>query len=174
MNACTTTNVVQGCFNGTPVLIHVTDDGLGKSATRIIDLNGDIVVGANAGNTFPGECVIPQATEVLRTEGQNIASGTFTTTFFPTGGPVATWSHSAGNGDLQSVTVTAQRAGLPSSGNTVRITFPSGRVLYLLQGETKTWSVAQDFATMSESLEASMVIETLGNAAAAIAWTVQV
>jgi hypothetical protein len=66
MGSCTTTNVVTGCFNGTPVLIHVTDDGLGAPATRIIDVAGNIVAGADATNTTPGVCpAVPVLREVL-------------------------------------------------------------------------------------------------------------
>lgn len=171
MSGCTTTNVVPGCFDGTPVMIHVTDDGLGKSATRIIDISGDIVVGADATNTEPGACR-PLTFPALRTDGQNISSGTFDPVFFPSGGATNTWSHSPGGGRLQSVTVTAQRAGLPNSGNTIKITLASGRELFILQGQSHTWSVGQDNADTSESID-GVIVTAAGNAAASIVWTEQ-
>lgn len=56
MTTCLDHNIITGCYSGTPVLIHVRDDGAGKPALRIVDLNGDIVAGADGTNTVPGPC----------------------------------------------------------------------------------------------------------------------
>lgn len=170
MAGCNTTNVVQGCFNGTPVLIHVTDDGLGAPATRIMDVTGAIVPGANATNTTPGVCAVTPIERQVVAGGTNIAAGTQAPIFTPSSA-VASWSHTSG-GALQSVTVTAQRAGTPASGNTVRVRFSAtGTEIFLVQGQSQTWSVAQDDGSTSEVLRSDIDVECFGNSAATVAWT---
>lgn len=59
---CRNSNLQVGCYTDpvtqikTPVLIHSVDDFAGKPQLHIIDVAGDIVVGANETNTVAGEC----------------------------------------------------------------------------------------------------------------------
>lgn len=171
---CTNTNVALACFNGTTVLVHVIDDGNGKPQTRFINANGDIVVGATLANTTLGACVIPANEAKLFPGGTNIAAGSFAATHDPLGNGAA-WTPVLSVGmALQSFTVTAVRAGLPLGTNGVRIRFAqTGSEVYLAQGQSFTWSVAQDNGNISEIMDPEVSVECFGNSAAAIAWTEQ-
>lgn len=171
MAACYTTNVLPGCFNGTPVIIHVTEDSLGAPATRIIDVSGNIVVGATDANTTPGPCTAVTGTAAIQANGLNIASGSFVPLYDPHGfGTV--WNYT-GTRQLQSVTVSATQAGAPGSGNYVKLVFASGSELYLIKGQTMTWSVAQDTGMVGEFLDPNTGVECAGNSACSILWTEQ-
>lgn len=59
---CRDSNIQVGCYTDpvtkikVPVLIHSIDDFSGKPQLRIINVEGDIVAGANTTNTVAGEC----------------------------------------------------------------------------------------------------------------------
>lgn len=168
MAGCYNTTAVPGCFNGTPVIIHVVDDGLGKPATRILDVNGDIVAGATAANTVPGACPLPAvADKVVNHFAANIADGAFAGLYDPLGNG-ASWTYS-GTNKLQSITVTALEAADMST-NYVELVHSGVTKSYLLKGQSITFSVAQH-ADGNEFLRPDMVVNCGGNAAAYIAWT---
>lgn len=105
--------------------------------------------------------------------GKNYANGTFTPDYDPNGYGTS-WLPPAIFGDLQSFTVTALKAGTPGSGNTVRVTAVGASLeLFLVEGQTFTWSVAQDAYNRVEVLENGILVEALGNSAFNIAWTEQ-
>lgn len=59
---CRDSNIQVGCYTDpvtqikTPVLLHSIDDFAGKPQLRVIDINGEIITGADATNTVAGEC----------------------------------------------------------------------------------------------------------------------
>ena len=118
----------------------------------------------------PGACVAPAANKKLQSFGLNIASGTLAAAYDPDGNGTS-WSW-AGPERLQSYTVTALRAGAPNSGNTVEVKFSVGRIL-LAQGQTFTWSVAQD-PDRREEIVPDFAVVCSGNAAANIGWTEEI
>jgi hypothetical protein len=179
MSVCYDNTAFAGCHtdaggNRVPVVIHYRYDTNGAPAVRITDLAGAVVPAATLLNTTPGAC--PAAVEQRRVYGGgiNIASGTFAASFDPNGnGTSWGWAPTAGL-MLQSFTVTALRAGAPGSANSVRVRFgATGSEVFLTQGQTYTWSVAQDAGAFSEAIDTDFRVDVLGNAAASIAWTEQ-
>jgi len=61
-NECYDYSAIPGCYNDgtirTSVVIHYYTDFNGQPASRITDIAGAIVVGADASNTSPGACLI--------------------------------------------------------------------------------------------------------------------
>jgi hypothetical protein len=100
--------------------------------------------------------------------GLNFASGALTTDYDPTGnGPI--WTAPS---RLQSFTVIVRKAGnTPGSANVVLVGLPSGKY-FLTQGNTRTWSVAQE-ASGNEFLTEGHTVEAVGDAAFDVIWTVQ-
>jgi len=100
--------------------------------------------------------------------GLNFASGSLTADYDPTGnGPI--WTAPP---RLQSFTVIVRKAGnTPGGANVVLVGLPSGKY-YLTQGNTRTWSVAQD-ASGNEFLTEGHTVEAIGDAAFDVIWTVQ-
>lgn len=169
---------VIGCHNGAiPAVLHYVHATPGSPPVVIItSASGALIPGATGANTVPGACVIPDVPVQARILGGgiNIASGTQTAAYDPDGnGASWSWNPSAGP-ILQSFTVTALRAGTPASGNTVIVRFgPTGSRVYLAQGQTFTWSVAQDDGNTAEIFDQEFRVDTVGNAAANIIWTEQ-
>lgn len=180
---CNQISAVLGCRLDTagnplgPVLIHTEyrTNASGQAyvyATRYTDAaNIPITLGAGE-SVKPGLCTPTVGT--VWPLGANYASGTLTAAYDPdSNGP--TW---VGNtfGYVQSVTVTVLKAdSTPSGANRVRVNFPgagAAQRLFLTQGETKTWSVAQDSSNIAEALSA-MSIEAEGNSAFNVVWTQQ-
>lgn len=62
MAECRDANLQVGCYTDPvtkikkPVLIHSVDDFAGKPQLRIVNVDGDIVAGADSTNTVVGEC----------------------------------------------------------------------------------------------------------------------
>lgn len=169
--ACLNNAAVLGCYNGTPVVLHYTYDNSGQPQVRITNLAGTVIAGATVANTVVGECV-PVHT-MLDSSGLNIASGTFSPSFDPDNNG-ATWTPPVGF-RLQSFTVTALRGtGVPNATNFVRVTFGlTGQRRFLLQGETVSWSVAQQVES-NEYITSSITVACIGNAAAGIHWVGQI
>lgn len=141
------------------------------AAVRYTDVAG-VPITLGAGQVVvAGECSPRSA--ALWPLGANYASGSFAASHDPDSNGAA-WS-GVTFGYLQSLTVTVLRAGTtPASPNRVEVTFPTPGAprLYLTQGETKTWSVAQDGENIAEAL-VGMDIVAVGNAAFNIVWVQQ-
>jgi len=174
MSSCLTTSAVVGCFSGQPVVIHYTYDNQGTPVVRITNLVGTVVPGANLINTTPGPCTPVPATSVreLRHRGVNIASGTASPGYAPTGAG-STWTYVpfVSGARLQSVTVTALVGGLPSTTNRISVVSATAPALFLAPNQTTTWSVAQDLGTVAEALHPTIQVVCIGNSAATVHWT---
>lgn len=182
---CRDLETVLGCRRdaaGVPigtVVVHYEyrRNALGNTvvhAVRYAQSDGTTITLGVGETVTPGACPVADVERRLLQYGQNIASGTFTPTFDPAGNG-AVWSTFGINGPLQSVTVTALRAGTPGSGNTVVVTFgATGTKMWLVQGQSFTWSVAQDAASWYETLDRDISVDCQGNAAANLVWTEQV
>lgn len=140
-------------------------------ATRYTD-SANVPITLGVGEVVvAGEC--KPASAALWPLGANYASGTFAASHDPDANG-AVWS-GVTFGYLQSVTITVLRAGAtPASPNRVEVTFPTpgAAKLYLTQGETKTWSVAQDGENIAEAL-VGIDIEAVGNTAFNVVWIQQ-
>lgn len=172
---------VAGCFNGSQsVVLHYVHPSPGAAPSVLVTNGfGAIVPGANAGNTNVGVCVVPDPVptpvqEKIFAGGVNIASGTASATHDPDGnGPSWSWGASAG-ANLQSLTVTALISGTPASANPVLVRFgATGRRVFIAQGQTISFSVAQDHSLVSEVLESDIRVDCNGNSAATVIWTEQ-
>lgn len=172
-----TQTVEPGCSGGNPIsrVISTLWDGetgvsLGSS-TSFIDSSGLVSTVPPPGWTL-GDCP-PAAVGSIKVEmdGTNLASGLYAATHDPDAFGSA-WSASAvGALDrLQSITVTATKAGTPGSGNTVSVKAPgSGRTVYLVEGQTMSWSVVKFPA--HEFIPGDVTVTAVGDAAATVHWT---
>jgi hypothetical protein len=116
----------------------------------------------------PGACPVVPAGVKVETYGFNYASPALAADYDPNGnGPI--WTPPGV--DLQSVTVVVRKAGTkPGGPDRVRVDTPLGKY-FLVQGDTRTWSVAQH-ADMNEVLLGISTIEAEGNSAFDVLWTV--
>lgn len=138
-------------------------------STRYTQVDGTPVNTA-AGTVTAGACPVLPVDRPVDHAALNLAGGTFVTSHDPLVNGAA-WAY-AGAGRLQSVTVTVTEAGTPGSGNTVRITQgASGAIVFLVKGQSMTFSVAQDNGSTDELLNAVFAVDVLGNAACTVAWT---
>jgi len=112
--------------------------------------------------------VEPVVSASITTFGANYASPTLAADYDPNGnGP--TWTAPAG---LQSFTVIVRKAGKkPADVNRVRVDTPTGKY-FLIEGDVRTWSVAQDIA-FNESLTGIPQVEAENDSAFDVVWTVQ-
>ena len=132
------------------------------------DLAG--VVYVPVGPVTMGACSPALAARNINHEAQNFAGGTFAASHDPNGNG-AVWVY-PGAGKLQSVTVTVLEAGTPASGNAVQVKQgAAGTVVFLVKGQSNTWSVAQDDSNTNEQLDPNIDIQALGNSAFTVAWT---
>lgn len=140
------------------------------AATEYRDQNNAVVpqsAGQIAGHT-EGACVAPTSSIKVESYGFNYASPALAADYDPNGnGPI--WTPPGV--DLQSVTVVVRKAGTkPGGPDRVRVDTPLGEY-FLVQGDTRTWSVAQH-ADMNEVLLGISTIEAEGNSAFDVLWTV--
>lgn len=131
------------------------------------------VVDTSLGTVSAGACSILPVDRIIDHSALNLASGSFAASHDPNGNG-ASWTY-AGTGRLQSVTVTALEAGSPASGNSVTVKQgTAGLAVFLVKGQTMTFSVAQDSSPVDELLEQSFFVEALGNSACTVAWTEEI
>jgi hypothetical protein len=171
LGACDTPDVesdpVAMCDGGTQPFLRwfIKRDGviIGAADTSIAGLPYSPV-----GVTTIGACSAATQKNINH-EALNFANGT--AVVYDPDGNGATWTYT-GTGKLQSVTVTVLKAGLPNSGNTVRVTQgSSSSKLYLADKQSKTWSVSQDNANTNEVMTPNFTVDCLGDSACTIAWT---
>lgn len=73
---------------------------------------------------------------------------------------------------LQAFGVTVLRSGPDFSTDYVRVTLPTGTNVYMVQGMTQTWSVAQDNGLRAEfMLPGEVTVTCFGQSACSVFWT---
>lgn len=174
MSDCFDATTVIACHNGQPAVVHYVHDHMGRPKVLITDVSGAVIPGATSANTTVGSCPVVASSQTVFGGGVNIAEGTFSATHDPNAiGPSWSWTPTVGS-ELQSVTVTALEAGFPASGNRVRVRFgATGGEVWLVKGQSFTWSVAQHSANIAEFLDPGLDVRCFGNSAANVVWTEQ-
>jgi hypothetical protein len=109
------------------------------------------------------------AFKTLLTAGINLASGTLTPTYDPIGNGASKNLNTISK--LKAFSVTVIDGGVPNSGDAVSVTFAaSATKVYLLPGQTNSWSVASNGAEWNEILGNAVTIACVGNSAATVTW----
>lgn len=128
----------------------------------------------NAVNQVRSAVVAPLPLQQIKvlSGAKNYASGTLTAAYDPDGnGPQ--WDSTSAIGSLESFTIQVLKSGpMPSSSDVVFIRFSSlGDRLRLTEGQTFSWSIAQNTYLNQDFIEPDIVAEALGNCAYIVSYT---
>ena len=141
---------------GAPIAAYYHDE-----AATIIDPSSFM----GGGTAVVGAC--PVGTSNIQSGGQNYASPSLAADYDPAGNGQI-WTAMA---NLQSFTIIVRKAGaVPASANRVRVDTPFGKY-FLVDGDVRTWSVAQDASTNEVMLDTYQA-EAEGDSAFDVIWTV--
>lgn len=147
MSECFDATAVIACHNGQPAVVHYVHDHAGRPKVLITDVSGVVIPGATSANTTPGACPLPGPDQFTVTGGGAMIAGAGIAGTAEFAGAVDVWDTSAVPDRLHSMTVAARGVvdGLPGlSADQVTIDMPDGTTIALMNGETRTFSVARN------------------------------
>lgn len=124
---------------------------------------------SNTSNSALVDGVVPSE-RFVRGYARNYASGALSADYDPQSNG-SFFNVPGATGALQSLTVTVLRAGnIPAGPNRIIAFAGGGEKFFMVQGQTATWSVAQDDGSRFEELE-KIDVACEGDSACSIMWT---